>query len=464
MTAALALAPQQPAHGDQTVALLRQAMPPLYFQAAEAWFSTFYPFQLDWLLDWRRFAILDKCRQIGGSHSFAAWGVLHGLLGEGCAFVSKKEENAIEILGLARKHADVLADLGCDWARVVSPPNKLEFTMASGARIASDTSTGAARGRSCNVVLDEFAYHEHPDDVWDAALAATTHGYACRVLSTPNGVGNLFHATFTETAKDDRQKCRPNDWLAYLTTIHDAIAQGMRIDLDAAWAMAHNDPRLFDQLFCGVFLDGAYQYLPDALLTAATKDGPCTPYGQTFAGLDIGENRDRTTLVVIRGANGVFETVHSESHARTDDVLIDKLINDAIAVHKAWRVAVDGTGLGTFPAQAAQRKHGLKLDIVKFTGPSKEALATGLYQALVSEALILRRECAGSDEMRKALASIKRIVTAAGNVRYDAARTKDGHADQAWALALAVGASATGQVVGAYAALRGLVKREARAV
>jgi phage FluMu gp28-like protein len=439
-------------------------MPPVYFQAVEAWLSTFYPFQQEWILDWRRFAALNKCRQIGGTHTFAAWGILHGLLGEGLTIVSKTEKDAIINLGFARKHADVLAGLGCEWARVVSPPNQLEFTMASGARIASDSSTGAARGRSCNVMLDEFAYHEHPDEVWDAALAATTHGYACRILSTPNGIGNLWHKLCHEVAKDKRELCKPADWLLYLTTVHDAIAQGMRIDLDANWTMAHNDPRLFDQLFMGVFLDGAYQYLPDALLTAATKDGPCTIYGQTFAGLDIGLNRDRTTLMVIRGQNGVFETVHSESHPRTDDVLIDKLISDAINVHKAIRVGVDATGMGTFPAQAAQRKHGLKLDIVTFTGPVKESLATGLYQALVEERLILRRSCAGSDDTRKALASIKRIVTAAGNVRYDAARTKDGHADQAWALAMAVNAASSGQVVGAYAALRGLVKRAERAV
>lgn len=378
--------------------------------------------------------------------------------------VSKKEKNALEILSFARKHADVLADLGCEWARVVSPPNKLEFTMASGARITSDTSNGGGRGSSGNIVLDEFGYHERPEEVWDAALAATTHGYACRVLSTPNGIGNLWHKLCTETAKTKREDCKPNDWLLYLTTVYDAIAQGMRIDMDAQWAAVLNDPRLFDQNYCGVFLDGSYQYLPDALLTAATKDGPCTTYGQTFAGIDIGVSRDRTTLVVIRGEQGKFETVYSESHERTDDLLIDKLIGDAINVHKAWRVAIDQTGVGTFPGMAAQRKHGMKLDLVTFSGPVKEALATQLYQALVSESLILRLQCQESDKIRKALASIKRVVTAAGNVRYDSARTKDGHADQAWALALAVSASQTGQVVGAYAALRGLVKREARAI
>jgi len=41
------------------------------------------------------------------------------------------------------------------------------------------------------------------------------------------------------------------------------------------------------------------------------------------------------------------------------------------------------------------------------------------------------------------LASIRRIITAAGNIRYDAPRTSEGRADRAWALALALYACST---------------------
>lgn len=44
--------------------------------------------------------------------------------------------------------------------------------------------------------------------------------------------------------------------------------------------------------------------------------------------------------------------------------------------------------------------------------------------------------------LRDDLASIQRIVTPRGTVKYHAARTKDGHADRATALALAVHAAA----------------------
>jgi phage FluMu gp28-like protein len=54
-----------------------------------------------------------------------------------------------------------------------------------------------------------------------------------------------------------------------------------------------------------------------------------------------------------------------------------------------------------------------------------------------------------SDAIRRDLHSVKRVVTAAGNIRYDAERSEAGgsHADRFWALALASHA-ATGAVVG----------------
>lgn len=426
---------------------LERAFPAKYARAVRLWLSTFYPFQRRWLTDMRRFAALVKCRQIGGSHTFAAWGVLRGLWGEPCVFVSRTEKLAIDILKKARAHADVLCALGCEWARVVSPPNRLSFTMASGAEIRSDTSEAAGRGFTGNVVLDEFAYHERPQEVWDAALPATLHGYQCRVLSTPNGAGNLFHELCTEIAS--LEPADDQDWALYSTTVDEAIADGMDIDIGACWKMAHGDPRLFDQLFRGVFIDGNMQYFPDALIVRCSRDlGPA--YGIAFGGIDVGDTSDPTALVVIKGEQGIYQTTHIEVHGKSDDILIAKLIDEAFGIHGCKRVAIDGTGLGTFPARAAKRRHP-NLEIVKFSTSTKEELATRTYQVMTEERLLLAK---GEKELRNDMASIKRVVTAAGNVRFDAARTAKGHADRAWALMLAVHASEFGAVAGQYQKLR----------
>jgi phage FluMu gp28-like protein len=76
---------------------------------------------------------------------------------------------------------------------------------------------------------------------------------------------------------------------------------------------------------------------------------------------------------------------------------------------------------------------------VTFTGPIKERLAVETKRCF-EERLLRVPE---SRSIRRAVQSVKRFVTATGNLRFDAARTEKGHADEFWALALAVSASST---------------------
>lgn len=395
--------------------------------------------------------MLVKCRQIGGSFSFGAFATLNGaFFGESTVLVSRAEPEAIDLLGVARKHAIALHEMGSEWAKIVSPPNQLSFRMASGAEIRATTSKAAGRGFSGNVVLDEFAYHDRPDEVWDAALAATTHGYKCRILSTPNGVGDLFHQLCTELASTN--PLTPSAWRLYRTTIHDAIADGMEIDMAKAWEMARNDPRVFAQLFECSFIDGDLQYLPHEMLMRSSTG--IVPPGRCYGGIDIGESRDKTVLTVVRGTRDGYGVKHVEVHNRTDDILIANLIDQAYGLHGCARVAIDATGMGTFPVQAAQRKHPA-LEAIWFTNAIKEELATRLYQALSANKLMLPKP-APEAQLHDDLASIKRLVTTAGNVRFDAPRTSKGHADTAWALMLAMHATEYGEAAGAYTRIKAL--------
>ena len=415
-------------------------------QAVQAWLGTFYGFQLNWLLDMRRLAALNKCRQIGGSHTFAAWAVLHALWGENTTLVSRAEKEAIDLLSKVKKHLSALQKLGCVSAFTESE-NRLEVVLVNGAKISATTSKAAARGTSGNVVLDEFAYHDDPKSVWDAALAAITHGYSARILSTPNGVGNLWYQLVQEIGH--RDPTNPKGWLVYETTIEQAIADGMALDMDFAWDMAGHDSRLFDQLFRGKFIDNEMQYIPGALIEQCLTDKAPSIYDDCFGGLDIGESRDRTTLVVLQG-----ETVlHTESHGKTDDALLAKLFEEAFSVHNCLRVGVDATGMGTFPAKAARKKHGAKVELIQFTNQTKESMATRLYQTMVDGQLWIPR---GEAQLRDDLASLRRIVTTAGNVRFDAPRTSKGHADLAWGLMMALQASSHGAKSDVYLNMRRL--------
>lgn len=434
---------------DNTATLLSMqgTLPTREFEAIAAWLSTFYGYQQTWLLDRSRFSLLLKCRQIGASHTYAAAAVLWGIWGEQTSIVSIGEREATDVVHKASLHAHALHSLGSEWAKPYV--TKKGVYLASKGSVTALPSSSAGRGKSGNVLLDEAAYYQNAKEVWDGASASALHGYRLRVMSTPNGTGNLFHQLCT----DDKSSA---GYRKHVVTLDDAIADGMNVDVNECWKLALGDPRLFNQLFRCKFLDGDTQYIPSSLVTRAIVDDTYCYEGETYAGLDIGRTADITALVVVKkDADGVCWEQHVYECKRTSQEALDGIVEQAFREHRLRRLCVDATGLGAFPAEALQKKYGrFKVEPVVFTQGSKEDLATTLYQVLADEKLRLARS---SQALRDDMMSLRRIVTSAGNVRYDAPHTDKGHADRAWALALALHACSRGgkakfEVAGDYAA------------
>jgi phage FluMu gp28-like protein len=412
-----------------TFRALRKALPRSEFEPVSAWLTCFYPFQLRWLLDWSRFAILNKSRKIGGSFSLGASAILWSLFGDTSTVVSIGEREATLVLDHAERHAKVLKALGSSWAD--SRRTSTDLTLASGGKVIALPSSSGARGYDGHVILDEYAYHEHPEKVWDAAAGAITLKRKLRVCSTPNGVGNLFHTLCTDPKASEGYE-------HHTVTIDDAIAEGYPIDEADLWRQAHGDARVFDQMFRCKFLDGAMQYIPSELIQAALVEQTGIWDGVYYAGIDVGRVNNLTCLVIV-GVDG--EGVHwvqiVETRKRTTEDDLHALC--ALALGSKWgcvRVCIDATGIGAFPAENLQKKFGRqRIEPVSFTQQSKEDMATTLYQRFADKKLRLP---SSNRELRDDIASLKRIITSAGNVRYDAPATERGHADRAWALALAL--------------------------
>jgi phage FluMu gp28-like protein len=415
-------------------------LPSTEYAALVAWLSQFYNFQLRWLLEQSKRAASVKARQIGWSHTTAGAGVLWGAFhGEHTTIISKGEEESKEVLDKAKRHAGVLAALGSRFAEPIqSTFDRLVFR--SGGRIIALPSTGG-RGFTGNLVLDEFAYHQHADKTWDAAVPAMRLGdFRLRVISTPNGTGNAFANLIEAIRKGDLKKT-----VLHEVTIEDAERDGYPVDWDECWEDAHGDPRLFDQLYRCKFLDGNLQYIPSDLFNSSVVD-EIDDDGEACGGLDIGETRDRTVLAIVKRKRNQKTLVHIEAHQSTDDALLDQLAKKAFEQYNCIRLCVDKTGIGAFPAKRMRKQYGRRLEPLDFTLKSKEDLATGLYDALATSELRIPRSYnkAGIDEiplLRDDVLAIRRIVTAAGNVRYDAQTTSKGHADRAWALMLALHAA-----------------------
>ncbi len=421
----------------------RRALPVYEWKALEAWSTTFYPYQRAWVFEPARRALALGSRQIGKSHGTAGTGTLWGAFnGELTTIVSIGQLESTEVLDKVIKHASILERLGSRMARVVSA-SKTHVAFASGGRVLALPSTGG-RSFTGNLFLDELAYQEHGDEVWDSAMPTTIRrGLKSRIASTANGVGNLFHTLWTEPEKRV-------GYATHETPLKVALDAGMHVDLLDCWsAVAKADRRLFDQIFNCRFLDGAQQYIPSAAISKAATDNlyviPST--GSWFAGLDIGRSNDLTALTVVHFDGEVARVRAIVTAKRTDHDSLQNLVAWAFKTWDLRRLCVDATGLGTFPVDEMQRKFGRqKVEGVTFSDSSKEELATTLYGAFAEEWIRIPSidsatntiEPGGAAALQRDVTAIRRLITTSGNVRYDANRTDEGHADRAWSLALAL--------------------------
>ena len=79
--------------------------------------------------------------------------------------------------------------------------NKLSLAYKNGSQIKA-VSSGEDSGRSealSLLILDEAAFIDKIDVIWAAASQTLSTGGQCISLSTPNGVGNWFHRTWTDS-------------------------------------------------------------------------------------------------------------------------------------------------------------------------------------------------------------------------------------------------------------------------
>jgi phage FluMu gp28-like protein len=187
-----------------------------------------------WLADQSRFKIGMWARQTGKSY----YGTLEAV--EDCRarpttwlIVSAGERQALEAMLKAREHVERLAKKDAATAELKqeekrdAPEAKLlrsEITWTNGSRLlAMPANPNTIRGYSANLLLDEFAFHENPREIWRAIYPTISNSlkgqYRVLVLSTPNGRGNKFAELWHNTEK----------WSQHKVDIYDAVKAGLPI-------------------------------------------------------------------------------------------------------------------------------------------------------------------------------------------------------------------------------------------
>jgi phage FluMu gp28-like protein len=427
-------------------------------------FNLLCPFQIEAIRDTSPFTITEKSRRIGKTWERALAVVLGRLEGGGNYYHSSVDETA------SREFIDYCAD----WARMANAVAKISdgveligereirtktMEFSNGRKIIAGSSNPTfLRSKGGEVGLDEFAFHRDGRELLKAAHAtAMFWGHRLRIWSTHNGEGSYFNSLI-KAARSGQIKAT-----VQRVTILDAVEQGIveRIEmrrrkltevpapdakrrqewLDELRATCPDEATWQEEYMCQPSSEAnsllTYELIRGCERTAEELQVVIDPRdlrtnAPLYAGFDVGRQRDLSVFWVLAKVGDVFETRLVKTFARTAYTIQEQFL-DLLMQQNVRRICIDSTGIGDMLAERAKQRYGWRAEGVKFTMESKAELAMPLTR-LFEDRLV--RVPADADT-REDLHKVRKIVTTAGNVRFDAQHDEAGHADRFWALALA---------------------------
>src|SRR5574344_1472411 len=154
-------------------------------------YKHFLPYQLRWLADKSKIKIWEKSRRIGATYVQSFEDVQDCLNKRVPAvwFSSADESAAKEYIDYCELRVKYFHGIIKNWGEVVIDSDKdikaLVIEFKNGTKIhALSSNPKGFRSKGGKVVLDEFAFHNNPEELWKAARPCITWGYPLRILST----------------------------------------------------------------------------------------------------------------------------------------------------------------------------------------------------------------------------------------------------------------------------------------
>ncbi len=441
-------------------------------------------------------------RQIGKSHTYAAWAVdrLLRFPGRLVTVLSNSRDNGGEFVQKVRDVCDKLGqaieieDNQAELDGTASMAEDVKFSlMRFEVKITVDGKTGrikvlaanprTARGFSGDLILDEFAFHEDSGRIWEAAepIISSNPDFLCRIMSTGNGRRNMFYQLISEGRIKYRRIRRSDAWATGDLHIYSQIT-GKEITPDEAREQS-SDKRAYDQNYECAFEDENAALLTAELISMAERPGVVIEKqrwseatisrlyrasGRLEAGLDVGRSRDLSVLTVLvrDGRLRRVAAMLEMENMRLPDQQLQLDLLCQIPLFNGVEIDMTGLGLGLF--EYAEQRHGsAKVRGVNFssteattariqaagrkapTARVTEIMATDLVEVFEDRMIEIPQDATLRDDLRRP----EKIVSPGGRVSIAASRDSDGHADRFWSLALAVRAGNRGAAPFAYQAV-----------
>ncbi len=289
------------------------------------------------------------------------------------------------------------------------------------------------------------------------------------------------------TTNDKGQGTKDGLWSGHRIDIYEAVRQGLPAKIGLLRAGCDDEEMWLQEYECR-FLSDAQNYIPMEMISScvheeattewtvnsglwtASGSGHCalsTDHCELYLGIDIGRKRDLTIAWLFEKSGGVLWSRHLlamngisfdeqekqicaliegaafGSVARVSSPAAGGAVapmfagEDTRATAAVRRCCVDQSGLGMMLAEHLVQKYGSIVEPVQFTAAFKERITPMVKKAFEDRTVRIP----DNREVRGDINAVKRFVTPAGNVRFDAEHTERGHADRFWALALVVNAA-----------------------
>lgn len=434
----------------------------------------FLPYQSAWITDRSRIKIMEKSRQIGMSLA-TAYGAVRNHTAKTWNYdtwaSSRDEIQSKLFIDDCKKFAKIISP-ACDFFgnrlledNRTSHSSSLKFS--NGTAIHSLTSNiDAQAGKRGTRILDEFALHNDPKQLYTIALPGITWGGQLIILSTHRGSNNFFNKLIDDIIYNGN----PKNISHHKVTLQDAIEQGFLEKLQSR--LQDNDPRKYmspseyfddiknscpdEESFLQEYMcipsDDRSAFLSTDLITQCQYDTN-THWEQSisdmqrsnnsfFLGIDIGRNNDLTVFWILELIDDILMTrkiicLHNARFSEQEDRL-----HEFLNIKNLRRICIDQTGIGRQFSERAEEYFGhYRVEGITFSHAIKEQLAYPLRTLFEDKKIKIPDD----DIIRADLHSVRRETTFAGNIRFAGDRTRNGHADRFWALALAIHAAGMNQ-------------------
>ena len=440
----------------------------------------FFPYQKRYLLDKSKVKILEKSRRIGGTFVQSFEDVQDCIEQPGLkVFFSSADMTAAAeymdyISGWVSKLnsiAKTLAEINCEditeceFADEDKGVKSKVIEFNNGSKIyALSSNPKAFRSKGGKIVWDEAAHHKDDRKMWAAAKPAAMWGYSIRILSTHNGVNSLFYLIIDKCKKGEL------DYSVHTVPIQLAVEEGLadricgrKLSRKEREAWLENEHKgclteaIWQEEYCCNPQDESKAMISYDLIHSCERQGVLgleKAKGPLYLGCDVARHRHLYVIYVFEDIGDRLICRAVEAYQNKKWSYLEQKLYKFLKLPNLIRGCIDRTGCGDQFTERAQDKFGtVKVEGVLFSNTVKADLAINLLQAFEDQKLIIEKcpkfpgiDTKIEDEQAESIHAVRKIVTSAGNVRYDAASTEQGHGDFFWGAALAYHAKNASEV------------------